>query len=378
MKRIVFHIRTLTILVLLLISLCPMAQVMINFNPVTDGQSVSRLSGLRLFNKYPAENACVVTITVREVKLGLIFKLVTPEFILPMGNSQINPTVFNRSVSSYGAGASGQMIATTGLFPDGDYEYCIEVQLKNIKNPAITNDFFESCFPHTLQRIIPLQLVNPDDGDKSCNRRPVFQWQPMFPTVPGTSYTMMLTELFKGQTEKEALTINRPLILQTGLMGSMLPYPAVSQQLEEGKKYVWQVVAVNNGVVLTRSDIWQYQVSCTEDSITETFDSYRELSDERDAASYMTIQYLRFVFHNPYNTHKGILNYTITDISEPSRKIGKLPTLLLEAGYNKKEINLQEISGFIEGHQYLVRVKLPEGGEKFLHFIYHPSGKIKS
>ena len=376
MKK-MFPMRAIVVICLLLITVQSKTQVLIFFKPITDGQSVSRLAGLQLFNKYRSSNSCVVTITVREVRLGLLFKMVTPEFILPVGNSHIPSQVFNGSVTSYGTGASGRMIASTGLFPDGDYEYCIQVLLRNIKDPTITNDFFESCIPYSLQRMLPLQLINPADGDKSCNRRPSFQWQPMLPAPPGTSYTLLLAELLKGQTEKEALTMNRPLILQTGLISAMLPYPVVSQQLEEGKKYIWQIVAVNKDVVLTRSDIWQYQVSCLEDSVTETFDSYRELSDSRDAASYITIKYLRFVFHNPYNSNKDILAYSITDLTEPTKKIGKLPTVTLETGYNKKELNLQDISGFKEGHQYMIQLSLPGGGERYLRFIYNPSGKIK-
>jgi hypothetical protein len=356
------------LLVIAFIHTKAITQVLIQFNPATDGATINKLMNVTLNNRYPSELMAVVTLTVRESKQGVVLKIQTPQYLLARGVSMLPANVFQRSRFVYSANTIGQQIGQTRSFPDGDYEYCYEINLAPVKGYVPPVDYFESCFSHTIARMVPLQLINPYEKEVSCNKRPNFLWQPALPFLPGTRYTLVLVQILPGQLKSEAIAYNKPIIVQNNIPGSTLQFPANASSLKEGAKYAWQVLATNGKFITTRSEIWEYQVSCEEESTLSDKDSYRELKDSRDEGIYTATVWLRFAFYNPYGNSE--LDYTITDLTKKGAQIKRLPKLNMLAGFNKYELEMASVSGLIPGNQYLLTVNLPQGKKLFLTFEY--------
>lgn len=356
-----------------LLTLNGYGQLSIQFNAFTNGTHVNRLANVVLNNRFSTDMGCKVTIIVREARQGQVLRLSTPVFRLNRGANTISPDVFNKSIFGFASTDAGRALAQTRLFADGEYEYCFEVNLYPDKANTISTDYYEACFNQTIQRTLPLTLVNPYDGEISCNQRPDFLWQPAIPFQPGLTYTLVLVEVKTRQSRAEAIAFNQPLLFQSGIAGSRLAFPVLAKQLEEGKTYAWQVLATQSKLVVSRSEIWLYKVQCTQEEPVNSNDGYRELKDNRDEGSYEAGNWLRFAFYNSYG--ESDLVYSITDLSQKEKSIKILPKLLLRAGYNKYALYLGDINGMIADHQYLLTVTAPNGKKMYLGFIYREGGK---
>ncbi len=344
------------------------AQVMIQFNPFTDGMQVNRLANVVLTNRYSMDMGCRVTINVKELRAGSILKIVTPPFHLNKGMNIIPADAFNKSVFSYSQNNIGYALMQTRVLMDGEYEYCFEVTLIPDKGTTIPVDYFDACFNHTVERSMPLMLLNPYDREISCNKRPNFIWQPSIPFQPSLTYTLVLAEVKTKQSKAEAIAYNQPLIVQNNISTNMLNFPAMATALEEDKTYAWQVLASQGKMIVARSEIWEYKVACEKKETVTGNDGFRELSENRDEGSYIAKRWLRFVFYNAYGTSD--LNYSITDLSQKDKNVKGVSKLIMQAGYNKYEIDLSEIKSLMADHQYLLTITMQNSKKMYLSFIY--------
>lgn len=343
-------------------------QVVIQFNPFSNGQTVTRLGNVTLNNRYPQELECKLTITVREQKMGRLLTVTTPVFPLAKGLNFVPAGIFNKSIFLFAQNNEGYLLSRTRNFADGDYEYCFAVNLYPLKGNTIPVDYYENCFNQVIERATPMMLTNPYDREVSCNSRPVFMWQPSMPIQPLVRYTFTLVEANPKQSKAEAIAYNRPLIFQPNLRGNILNYPALSPALEKGKKYYWQVLAVNSDMVVARSEIWEYSIDCGKEDTKVESDGYRELKESRDEGAYITSRWLRFAFYNPYGA--APMSYTIIDLTEKEKALKKVPVLQMQGGYNKYELDLEDMQGLIKQHQYLLTMTMNNGKKLYLGFIY--------
>ena len=259
----------------------------------------------------------------------------------------------------------GQSLAQTHRFYNGEYEYCYELTLLNSRE---SNDFFENCFDYTLQVMTPLLLVDPYDKETTCNRRPNLLWQPVLPMQPAMTYTVIVAEEAPGQSKTEAINFNKALIFQSGIAGNGLIYPPQAPDLDSNRTFAWQVWGIEDNTIVTKSEIWEFTVSCSGDSTSTSKDSYRELVENVDASSYLAKGMLHFSYYNSYGPYN--LNYSIVDLSKQNKVVKNLPLLVVIHGYNKYDIDLSELSNMNEGDQYLLRVKTTDGKTLQLKFVY--------
>ncbi len=358
----------IVLLLLLLLGSKAHTQVIMYFNPVVDGLSVNRLANVSLNNRYQFGVECRLVLTIKEAKQGTVLKMSTPSFVLQTGFNTMPADVFNKTAFSFANNQAGYALAQTRNFADGDYEYCFEAYLKALKGATLPSDYVENCFNHTIERSMPMMLVNPYDKEKSCNKRPNFLWQPSLPIQPFITYTFILAEIRPGQLKAEAIAYNQPLVLQANVRGNMLNYPAMAPALVEGKNYAWQVLAANNKMIVTRSEIWEYRVGCETEEKKPEGDSYRELKETREEGAYLAAKWLRFVFYNPYGP--APVNYSITDLTAKEKTLKKVPELKMQGGFNKYELDLDEIKGLVYQHQYLLTLTMSNGKKFYLNFIY--------
>lgn len=343
------------------------AQVVIDFAPAIYGQTLDGLVYARIINSFNNNLKAKLNIRVRELKAGTVVTIQTPVFLIHPGANNINRSIFGGSRFSFGKNNYALTLSQTGRFPEGEYEYCFEVDISESKL-STGSPVYEQCFVHQLQPMTPLLLIDPVDGDEFCNQRPHFIWQPPVPLPREARHRLVLTVINDKQDIVEAITFNPPIINQANIMGNSLPYPPNAPALKEGQRYAWQVVVYVAKSILARSEVWTFTYRCNNDPVITGTGSYRELKEINDGNFYIANRLLSFSLNNPYSD--GELNYSIVSVAEPSKPVKRLPALKLKTGINKYDIDLSEIKTFKNNQEYLLKVQLQNNRILSLRFIY--------
>lgn len=343
------------------------AQIVINFNAAIYGQNLEGLSFAQIINSSNETVTVKITIRVRESTAGNVLTGIIYSVPIRQGINTIDRAAFANGRFSFGNNNYGLMLSQSGKFPEGEYEYCIEVEItqSKVRWPV---QIFENCFFQHIQPLTPLLLINPVDGDEDCNKRPDFVWQPPLPLPVNAKFRLVLTELKDKQDIIQAITYNHPLINQGNIPSGQLRYPANAPSLLEGKTYVWQVIVYTDKIILKKSEIWTYKIKCEEEKKETTGNSYRELKETDDGNFYIADKVLSFSFTNPYS--EGPLVYTISSLADPEETLKGFPRLKMSSGLNKYDLDLSENKGLKEEQEYLLKIKLINGRELRLRFIY--------
>lgn len=349
-----------------LLALQGRCQVQLQFNAAVDGLSLDRLGNVRIVSNLPGTFQARLQINVTTTGPGSLVKVTTPTFEIHSGPNILPASVLAGCAYTFQQSVAGIHVARTRQIPDGEYEYCFQLTLLGVSKGA--NDFYEQCFDYAVHQSTPLVLVDPYDREKSCNQRPNLLWQPSLPADPSMTYTVLLTADAGNQTPAEAINFNQALLFVTDVPASSLVYPPSAPSLTVGQTYAWQVWGVKDGTIMTKSEIWTFTVDCSADTVQQSRDSYRELSEDLDAASYIAKGGIHFSFYNPYGPY--ILTYSITDLSKQNKAVKRLPELRCSTGYNKYDLDLTDLGGFTSGDQYLLQFKPLEGKTLLLRFIY--------
>ncbi|UYQ95598.1 DUF928 domain-containing protein [Chitinophaga horti] len=359
--------RKYRILLLLCCLVCPVflkAQVSFNFLPEVHGRTLEGLFLVKVGNMENTSRLVTMAITVTEARTGKLTEIRTKPFQLRPGMNQLPAGVAGGAALSFANNKQATVLKQSNFFPEGDYDYCFEI--KDVeKNGLVIGD---QCFNYALQPFSPLLLMEPFDGDNICERRPTLFWQPLMPAVPGVQYRLILAEVKQGQGKVEALNYNLPLLNQTGISTPMLFYPPTARQLEEGKRYTWQVMAYRNELLLASSEIWEFVVKCTDSLPALPDEGFRNINDLTKGNFYIANGRVMFAMHNMYD--KTSLEYSVQCLTKPEMKIGKLPKVKLDRGSNQITIDLSDHKSFVDGYFYIMQVKIPGGQTKQLRFIY--------
>lgn len=344
------------------------AQVNFIFNANAFGHDMKGLSTVQVINTSPESYTGSLEIEVKGLATyGTVVKLLVTQVSILQGNNIIPPSKFSSAVVTYASSREGNYLKQTGMMPEGELEYCFKLNLLSKNN---TQETYENCFTGTNIAASPLQLVTPDNGERFCNKRPGFTWQPSLPLRPGTTYSLKLVEIKKGQAPAEAVLVNTPVIYQANIRGFVIQYPAGTPDLREGNTYAWQVTSQNKGQQAV-SEVWQFSVQC--DSSERSPASYRELTAADDGGYLTTGSSLRVAVNNPYI--EVPLKYVITSLEDPSKKIKGLPEIQLKTGMNNIQINLNKVAGIRDDSEYLLEVWLPDGKKVSLRFKYDSSAE---
>jgi hypothetical protein len=350
---------------LLLCALLPLkAQITFAFMPEIQGRTLENIYKVRMGN--PAGRQTVnLVINVTEAKSGAVVTIRTNAFELLPGMNTVPPgAVYNAGVS-FGASKIATVVKQSGFFPEGDYDYCFQLYEGNNHNNSLLD---EQCFSYNLQPFSSMQLIQPYDGDKLCDKRPTLSWQPLIPAINGVMYRLLLVEVKENQQRAEALRMNLAIINQRQIPMPMLLYPSLANELVEGKKYAWQVSAYKNDLLLAESEIWDFTVECEKTPVAAPPEAFRNLEDLTKGNFYIARGQILFAFNNTYAETK--LQYSIQCLTKPDQQFKKLPTVKVARGQNQVVIDLSGKSGFVDGSFYIMDVKLPSGEEKQLRFIY--------
>jgi hypothetical protein len=351
-------------LILLLFVLPGFAQVNFEFFPEIYGRNIDGLFKCRLINLSKTGVSATLNIAVSERKGGTVCLIQTPEFTIMPGANPIPVNAARGAAIKFAGGKLGQLTGLNKSLPEGDYDYCFTLSFTHSDNPPA-----EECFSYTLAPFADLNLIDPYNKDHICDKRPLLSWQPLIPTVPGSYYQLVLTEIKTGQSALEALNYNMPVVNQRNIVSPILPYPPVAPELKNQKRYAWQVTAYKDQTILNRSEVWEFMVEC-QDSIKKVIDNigYRDIDDLQKGNFYVAAGYIRFSLANPNEEQR--LKYEITPINDIDKKIKGLPKIKIVNGLNKITIDLSENGKFVNQQYYVMKIWLTDGSTKSLRFLY--------
>ncbi len=342
------------------------SQINFVFIPEVYGRSIDGLGNFQIQNLSSISRRGQVYISVREnISKSNIVTIASPQFTLNPGNSPFPVGAFINSSFNFAPNSMASLVSQTRNFPPGEYTFCYRFV------PVDKSEDFENCFDANIQPLVPISLISPADEDKICQKRPPLSWQPPVPFPPTMRFRLQLTEKKKGAAV-ENLLMNAPLVFLDNIPSTTISYPSFAADLQEGHTYVWQVVAYQNGIILSRSEIWQFTVECSDSLPADPVDSYRELKSMQNGNYYITSQNLRFSFQNDYNTSK--LNYSISDLENSGKAVPHLPDIPLKRGLNKLEIGLYDLD-LKSGNHYLLKIYPFNEPEVQVRFIYQESTK---
>lgn len=351
-----------------LIPLTSSAQISIQFNPVVHGASINGLANAQIINNSGMDLNGYTEITVSDNRGRQIVQIKIGSQVFRKGLNILEQQAFSKASIRFGNHESSDYVRQTGRLPEGELEFCFRVNVGESKNSNIPEEF-ENCFQHYLQPFTPLILINPIDGEESCNLRPNFLWQPPVPIPPGAMFRLMLVAVNPKQDPVQALAFNAPLFVQQNIVGNTLLYPSIMPDLKKDNRYAWQVVMYSGATMLTKSEVWTFTTACKLEEEKPEEGSYREVRDAAGNDFLIVKDILRFAVRNPYEG--GVLNYQISSMKNQEKKIKGLPKLDLRNGLNQYDIDLREYGSIHGGEEYLLTVTLKNGKKHFLRFIFN-------
>jgi hypothetical protein len=158
----------------------------------------------------------------------------------------------------YSNGNQVDYIKTTHNLPSGTFRICITVILSNTSEPGDEYcDEIESDFNQFLY------LVTPFDKDTIESTLPLLSWnhsEPFNALAEGEFYRMVVSEIKDKQGAEEAITVNTPVMVRNYLTVHNLQYPYDAKELQEGKRYAWQVHKMANNIVTNKTEAWEFIV----------------------------------------------------------------------------------------------------------------------
>ncbi len=344
------RIKYLLVPLLLAVSTGCFSQLNFVFLPEINGRSIDGLSAFQLQNLTGKTLTGNIYIEVKEnINKLKVVSVKTQEININPGVSSFPRINFVNSQLQFAANAFANITSQTRSFPPGEYSFCFHF-VPSVKGSP---DNYEDCFDGSIQPLVPISLLNPSDRDTICNKRPFLTWQPPLPYSAAMRFRLLLTEKKPGTAPVENLLMNVPLVFLDNITSTSVNYPATSPELKEGKTYCWQVIAFMQGVVLSKSEIWEFTVQCKEQLPLKPNDSYRELKSLVNGNYYVTNKYLKFSFTNNYNVSK--LSYGIYDLANAQKQIKRTPEVTMQPGLNKIDIDVTDLE-LEPGKQYLLKV----------------------
>lgn len=181
------------------------------------------------------------------------------------------------------------------LFPDGKYNYCVE--LRDREGQVIHKD----CASFEQTNPLSFFLVYPFDHQELEENRPVFTWTPLVsPETRNIDYRIRWVESDE-KTNASDVFYNSPDFFQVlKVEENLLPYKIEYPEFDPEKYYYWQVETYTGRTILAKSDIWEFHFP--EDEIIEKEPvAYVKIDLERFSDLHLfTGDYLSFQWKNDY------------------------------------------------------------------------------
>lgn len=254
------------------------------------------------------------------------------------GANIINANTVSLKNYNYSNINQAQYLKTNGRLSSGLYNVCIDlIPVSGIE------DGDEYCQEINSSENEFLDLVFPADFDTIETKKPVLTWthsEAFNLLAEGEFYKMTLVEKKKDQSAEAAVQSNIPLFVKSYLTSHQIPYAFDAKELEEGKTYAWYVQKISNGMVINRTESWEFTLK---KNITPKPHKYVELKSKLDGSFYSVVDdYIYFKLNENYKnaevqvkikSDKG--EYITPDLTNEQKG-----EQVLGRGYNTFELDL--------------------------------------
>lgn len=279
--------------------------------------------------------------------------------------SQVLPVQYNIVDPAF------QGFSMSELLPVGTYQFCYVLWNK-------VGDRFdrisEDCQIAVIEPMSPPLLMTPALEEELETPHPVFTWLPPTPIQQfiGLTYDISLSEVVPGQSPLDAVRLNIPILVQSGLPSATLPYQHAYPPLRTGKVYAWQVLARSNGAPVSSSDVWSFTYRGPVDSGASfpTEGAYPKLSRERSLSYAIMEGDLRLEYLN--STSDSTWNVQLTTLSKDREWVQAFNMDSIPLRHGKNHVRIRaELLPFLQ-HQKLYQLQLRNSSNEiyWLRFEY--------
>lgn len=278
---------------------------------------------------------------------------------LQRGLTSLSETYSAMALNVFGSGYESERFQSTGFLPPGDYALCVSI--KNALNQVVGY----SCKELQVNSFSLPVLSSPLNNETVYSVTPLLTWVPVLPVgAYDISYKIELWETGMGAYKKAGNLLEAETSLNSYQYHAGLP-PLVA-----GESYSWKVSAYSNEFYLGCTEIWQFTV--TNPTVAKMAeldeDSYRTIGAETENALYLVEDILRIRYLNTAND--SILEYSIVEENDPEVFVVDLPSVVLNRGDNKLEIDLSDVAGIVVGTTYLLQIIDANYRKYYLRFGY--------
>jgi hypothetical protein len=193
-----------------------------------------------------------------------VLSAATGSFRIPTGASMMQMSSLEPITYSYNSPVVVDR-SPNGTLPVGQYQVCYELLVTYGENQTVAA---EDCEEIAVEPLSPPLLTSPEDDSVLTSLLPNFTWMPPTPLsmFSDLTYNVILSEVADGQSLTDAIQKNLPLQQAQELQQPFLSYPLTGPQLEDGKTYAWQVVAMNGPQYAAKSEVWSFKTPAKKDS----------------------------------------------------------------------------------------------------------------
>ena len=179
-------------------------------------------------------------------------------FNLQPGANNISSDKIRIASFMFGNSTQGGYVKTTHILPSGSFKYCA-----SLLDVSGSESSFEFCKDLESFSNSYLHLVSPSDKEIIATPYPVLIWthsEPFFSLSSGEFFRIIVTEIVQSQKPDAAIIANRPIFFKDYIKIHNIPYPPDAPQLFPVKHYAWQVQKISNGVIIDKSEAWEFSL----------------------------------------------------------------------------------------------------------------------
>lgn len=282
------------------------------------------------------------------------------------GSHSLNMMPVGINESQFGTNAAGNFILANGKIPYGSFTYAI-----NAFDGANSNVL---SYHTTIQSdvLVSPYLITPMDKEVIHELNPLLGYELNNLLSDGGGFVgdngqnskyfeLLLTKLDSGQTAEQGINTNTPLWVYAPLSGNQIIYPMDAPALERGGRYGWQIFHYVAGVIIDKSEAWEFTIS-TDTIEFEDWEQYARLSP-LESPEHPCINTLRFIYPEDYT--QDSLQVIVFDEKERSITVGQ--ELIKNMGDNMYQIDLVPLH-LMPSKKYRLKVTGSIGTSYFLRF----------
>ena len=248
-------------------------------------------------------------------------------------------------------------------------EICMEVK-------AVSGEDFSIIASHCNRlaittRISPY-LTYPFDKEILNSSSVIFTWTPLLLTGCMPTYTLTIVEMGSSHVTQDIsqTSLNRPpFFQQENMLSNSILYPAQAPVLEPGKQYAWFVQSMNEGRVISVTEVQTFSVQENQRKTAVQPPKelpFVDLKRKDDASIYPAKEAVRFKFPNRY----GEVDFQLEVRASGGKVMEIRKEWLTDLGHGLYELELPLGGGFEPQTSYELHIYDKQQGFYRIKFRY--------